>query len=81
MTDAPALAPPAALRPAAQRLRAFCSPDGPEVFHAIVRPEDIGSTDPFDVETIADMILQDFDEFTGDVPAFDDQTLIVIKVR
>jgi phosphoserine phosphatase RsbU/P len=34
-----------------------------------------------DVEAIADLILQDFDEFTGDVPAFDDQTLIVIKVR
>jgi sigma-B regulation protein RsbU (phosphoserine phosphatase) len=34
-----------------------------------------------DVESIADAILQDFDQFTGDVPAFDDQTLIVIKVR
>ena len=34
-----------------------------------------------DVEGIADLILQDFDEFTGGVPAFDDQTLIVIKVR
>ncbi len=34
-----------------------------------------------DVESIADAILKDFDEFTGDAPAFDDQTLIVIKVK
>ena len=34
-----------------------------------------------EVEALADTILRDFDEFTGDAPAFDDQTLIVIKVR
>ena len=38
-------------------------------------------TGELDVESIADAILKDFDEFTGDAPAFDDQTLIVIKVK
>ena len=32
-------------------------------------------------EAIADKILADLDEFTNGAPAFDDQTLIVVKVR
>ncbi|MDP8983151.1 MAG: SpoIIE family protein phosphatase [Acidobacteriota bacterium] len=32
-------------------------------------------------EEIADRILEDFDKFTDGAPAFDDQTLIVVKVR
>jgi len=32
-------------------------------------------------ETIADEILKNLDEFTSGAPAFDDQTLIVLKVR
>jgi sigma-B regulation protein RsbU (phosphoserine phosphatase) len=31
-------------------------------------------------EEIADRILQDFDQFSDGTPAFDDQTLIVVKV-
>ena len=34
----------------------------------------------FDPETVADRILEDLDEFTNGAPAFDDQTLIVMKV-
>jgi len=33
------------------------------------------------VEAAADRILADFDEFKGDAPTHDDQTLIVLKVR
>jgi phosphoserine phosphatase RsbU/P len=33
-----------------------------------------------DPETIADLVLKDLDEFTSGAPAFDDQTLIVMKV-
>jgi phosphoserine phosphatase RsbU/P len=32
-------------------------------------------------EAMADYILADFDHFKGDAPAFDDQTLVVIKVK
>jgi serine phosphatase RsbU (regulator of sigma subunit) len=32
-------------------------------------------------ESIADEILKNLDEFTSGAPAFDDQTLIVLKVR
>jgi len=34
------------------RARAFCSPDGPEVFHAVAHWNDIWRPDPYDVETI-----------------------------
>jgi serine phosphatase RsbU (regulator of sigma subunit) len=33
------------------------------------------------VESIADHILKDLDEFMDGVPAFDDQTLVVMKVH
>ena len=32
-------------------------------------------------EGLADALLADLDEFSGEAPAFDDQTLIVMKVR
>ena len=35
-----------------RRALAFCSPGGPEVFHAIAHRHEIGKPDPFDVETI-----------------------------
>jgi len=34
------------------RLEAFCSAEGPEVFHSVVNRDDIWRPDPFDVETI-----------------------------
>lgn len=34
------------------RLRAFCSPEGPEVFYPVAHSNDIWRPDPFDVETI-----------------------------
>jgi len=34
------------------RLRAYCDPDGPEVFHAVAHRQDIWREDPFDVEHI-----------------------------
>jgi Helicase HerA, central domain len=34
------------------RVRAFCSPDGAEVFHAVAHWNDIWRPDPYDVETI-----------------------------
>ncbi len=34
-----------------------------------------------DAQAIADEVLRDFDEFAAGTPAFDDQTLIVMKVR
>jgi sigma-B regulation protein RsbU (phosphoserine phosphatase) len=34
-----------------------------------------------DPEVVADQILADLDEFTNGAPRFDDQTLIVLKVR
>ena len=33
------------------------------------------------VDVVADAILADFDEFKGEAPTDDDQTLIVLKVR
>lgn len=36
------------------RIRAFCTPDGPDVFHAVAYRSDIWKEDPFDVETIHD---------------------------
>ncbi len=43
---------PAVLAPADQRVAAFCSHAGPEVFHAIVHQPQIWKADPFDVEAI-----------------------------
>ena len=34
------------------RARAFCSPEGPEVFHAVAHWNDVWRADPYDVETI-----------------------------
>ena len=36
------------------RARAFCSPEGPEVFYAVAHSNEIWRPDPFDVETIHD---------------------------
>jgi serine phosphatase RsbU (regulator of sigma subunit) len=33
------------------------------------------------VEAIADEILKSLDDFTSGAPAFDDQTMLVLKVR
>ena len=35
-----------------RRLRAYCDPTGPEVFHAVAHRQDIWREDPFDVEEI-----------------------------
>jgi hypothetical protein len=43
-----------------RRLEAFCSPAGPEVFHSIVRPEQIWTADPFDVEDIHQHARENF---------------------
>jgi energy-coupling factor transporter ATP-binding protein EcfA2 len=42
----------AAAVPEDPRVRAFCSPDGAEVFHAVAHWNDIWRPDPYDVETI-----------------------------
>src|SRR5690349_16412447 len=34
------------------RIAAFCSPDGPAVFHAVAHSHEVYRADPFDVETI-----------------------------
>src|SRR5262249_52159270 len=38
--------------PADPRIAAFCSPEHPEVFHAVAYRNDLWKQDPFDVETI-----------------------------
>ncbi len=38
--------------PEDSRVRAFCSPDGPEIFHPVAHRHEIWREDPFDVETI-----------------------------
>ena len=39
-------------RPGRPRAVAFCSPEGPEVFHAVAHRNEVWRPDPFDVETI-----------------------------
>ncbi len=53
--------PPARNNPATDpRIRAFCSPEHPEVFHAVAYRNDIWKRDPFDVESIHEEARETF---------------------
>lgn len=47
------------------RLRAFCSPSGPEVFHSVEHRHDIWREDPFDVETIHETARSKFEHMVS----------------
>lgn len=47
------------------RARAFCTPGGPEVFHAIAHRHEIWRPDPFDVETIHEEARTAFQSLVG----------------
>src|SRR4051812_12242562 len=50
--------------PADPRADAFCSPEHPEVFHAVAHRHDITRGDPFDVETIHEEARATFQRLT-----------------
>ncbi len=62
---APSPAPAIPAPPDDPRARAFCSPDGPEVFHAIAHWNDIWRPDPYDVETIHEEAREAFRRLVG----------------
>src|SRR4051794_41840749 len=51
-TGVSAMEPATQADPADPRIAAFCSPERPEVFHAVAYRNDVWKEDPFDVETI-----------------------------